>query len=119
MSPASACRRARDSFVYHAHLVEEEWIYIISGTGVAEIDGEETAVGPGDFMGFATPGVPHLLKNNSSEEIVYLMGGENQPLDVLDYPRLGKRYLLMPGEKGVEFYELKDPIIPFGRVKEE
>jgi uncharacterized cupin superfamily protein len=109
----------KDSFAYHAHLVEEEWVYIISGTGIAEIDGEEVAVGPGDFMGFATPGVPHLLKNTSSEELLYLMGGENQPLDVLDYPKLGKRYLLMPGEKGVEFYELTNPIIPFGRVQEE
>ena len=59
-----ACHDARqalppgkDSFAYHAHLIEEEWVYIISGTGVAEIDGEETTVGPGDFMGFATPGV--------------------------------------------------------------
>lgn len=105
----------KDSFAYHAHLLEEEWIYIISGHGIAEIDGEVTEVGPGDFMGFATPGVPHLLKNTSTEEIVYLMGGENQPLDVLDYPTLGKRYLVM----GSEFYELKDPIKPFGRVKEE
>ena len=85
---------------------------------MAEIDGEETTVGPGDFMGFATPGVPHLLKNTSSEELVYLMGGENQPLDVLDYPTLGKRYLLLPGAKGTEVYELKDPIIPFGRAQE-
>jgi uncharacterized cupin superfamily protein len=109
----------KDSFAYHAHLVEEEWVYIISGTGVAEIDGEETTVGPGDFMGFATPGVAHLLKNTSSEELVYLMGGENQPLDVIEYPKLGKRYLLMPGANGVEFYELKDPTMPFGRVPEE
>ena len=109
----------KDSFAYHAHLVEEEWVYIISGTGVVEIDGEETTVGPGDFMGFATPGVAHLLKNTSSEELVYLMGGESQPLEVLDYPKLGKRYLLMPGAKGVAFYELKDPIVPFGRAPEE
>jgi uncharacterized cupin superfamily protein len=106
----------KDSFAYHAHLLEEEWVYIIAGTGVAEIDGNETTVGPGDFMGFATPGVPHLLKNTSSEELVYLMGGENLPMDVLDYPTLGKRFLLLPGEKGVEFYELKDPVVPFGRV---
>jgi uncharacterized cupin superfamily protein len=109
----------KDSFAYHAHLIEEEWIYIISGNGIAEIDGAEMPVGPGDFMGFATPGVPHLLKNTSTEEIVYLMGGESQPLDVIDYPTLGKRYLLMQGDKGGEFFELKDPVRPFGRAPEE
>jgi uncharacterized cupin superfamily protein len=30
----------RDSFAYHAHMLEEEWVYIISGRGVAEIDDE-------------------------------------------------------------------------------
>ena len=105
----------KESFAYHRHAAEEEWIYILSGRGIAEIGDETFEVGPGDFMGFATPGVPHLLKNTSSEEIVYLMGGDNPPLDVLDYPKLGKRFLV----KGSEFFELKDPTTPFGRVKEE
>src|SRR5688572_33477257 len=48
----------KDSFAYHAHMLEEEWVYILSGRGVAEIDGESHEVGPGDFMGFATPSVP-------------------------------------------------------------
>jgi len=103
-----------DSFAYHAHMLEEEWIYILSGRGVAEIDGIEHDVGPGDFMGFATPSVAHLLKNRSREELVYLMGGEDQPLDVIEYPHLGKRYLLVGTPEGTEFYELGDPIRPFG-----
>ena len=104
----------KDSFAYHAHMMEEEWVYILSGRGVAEIDGESHAVGPGDFMGFPTPSVPHLLKNPFDEELVYLMGGEDMPLDVLDYPTLGRRYLLVRGESGTEFYELGAPIKPFG-----
>jgi uncharacterized cupin superfamily protein len=104
----------KDSFAYHAHMMEEEWIYILSGRGVAEIDGESHEVGPGDFMGFQTPSVPHLLKNPFEEELVYLMGGEDQPLDVLDYPTLGKRYLLVRAAGGTEFYELGAPIKPFG-----
>ncbi len=106
----------KDSFAYHAHMFEEEWIYIVSGRGVAVIDGEETEVGPGDFMGFATPSVAHLLKNPFESELVYLMGGESLPLDVIDYPELGKRYVLVPGGRGADFYELKDPIQPFGRA---
>ncbi|WPF88664.1 cupin domain-containing protein [Cyanobacterium aponinum AL20118] len=29
----------KESFVYHSHYREEEWIYILSGRGIAEIDG--------------------------------------------------------------------------------
>jgi len=106
----------KDSFAYHAHMVEEEWIYILAGHGIAEIDGAEHPVGPGDFMGFPAPSVAHLLKNRSTEELVYLMGGEDQPLDVLDYPHLSKRYLLVGTPQGTEFYELGTPIKPFGAV---
>jgi uncharacterized cupin superfamily protein len=103
----------KDSFAYHAHMVEEEWLYVVSGQGIAEIDGIEQEVGPGDFMGFATPSVPHLLKNRSADELVYLMGGENPPLDVIEYPHLGRRYLLVATPTGTEFYELGEPAKPF------
>jgi hypothetical protein len=42
------------------------------------------------------------------------MGGEDRPIDVVSYPELDKRYLLMQGEKGTEFYELGEPIKPIG-----
>ena len=35
----------KDSFAYHAHMQEEEWVYILSGRGIAEIDGESYKVG--------------------------------------------------------------------------
>jgi uncharacterized cupin superfamily protein len=107
----------KDSFAYHAHLLEEEWIYVLSGRAVAEIDGGSHEVGPGDFMGFATPSVPHLLRNTFEEECVYLMGGEDKPIDVVAYPESGKRYLLMQTENGTEFYELGEPIRPFGQAE--
>jgi uncharacterized cupin superfamily protein len=106
----------KDSFAYHSHSQEEEWVYILSGRGVAEIDGEAHEVGPGDFMGFPTPSVAHNVKNPFAEDLVYLMGGENLPLEVIDYPEIDKRYLRMPGEGGADFYELKEPIRPFGRA---
>ena len=106
----------KDSFAYHAHAYEEEWVYILSGRAIAEIDGAPHEVGPGDFMGFATPSVPHLLRNTFEEECTYLMGGEDKPIDVVSYPTLGKRYLLMATEKGTEFYELGEPTKPFGKA---
>jgi uncharacterized cupin superfamily protein len=104
----------KDSFAYHAHMLEEEWIYVLSGRARAEIDGESVEVGAGDFMGFATPSVPHLMRNPFEGECVYLMGGEDRPIDVVDYPKLGKRYLLRASEGGTEFYELGEPQKPFG-----
>jgi uncharacterized cupin superfamily protein len=106
----------KDSFAYHAHMLEEEWIYILSGRAIAEIDGRSTEVGPGDFMGFATPSPPHLLRNTFDEECAYLMGGEDKPIDVVSYPGLNKRYLLMQTDKGAEFYELGEPIKPYGKA---
>jgi uncharacterized cupin superfamily protein len=106
----------KDSFAYHAHMYEEEWIYILSGRAIAEIDGKSVEVGPGDFMGFATPSVPHLLRNTFEEECSYLMGGEDKPIEVVTYPETGKRYLLQQTPNGTEFYELGEPTKPFGKA---
>lgn len=107
----------KDSFAYHAHMLEEEWIYVISGQAEAEIDGEKHVVRAGDFMGFATPAVAHIMRNVFDEECVYLMGGEDRPIDVVAYPELGKRYLHMQTEGGAEYYELGQPTKPFGKAE--
>jgi uncharacterized cupin superfamily protein len=96
----------KESFVYHAHHREEEWMYILSGRGIAEIDGKEFEIAIGDFMGFPTPSVAHHLKNPYDEDLVYLMGGENLDVEVADFPRLGKR-MLRRGDN-VEIYNLSD-----------
>ena len=96
----------KESFVYHCHEREEEWLYILSGMGTAEIDGGEYEVGPGDFMGFPTPSVAHHLRNTGSEDLVYLMGGENLDAEVSTFPRLGKK-MVRTGDK-VEIFDLAD-----------
>lgn len=80
-----------ESFAYHAHHHEEEWVYVLEGRGVAEIDGVEHEVGPGDFMAFPAPSVAHHLRNPFTADLVYLMGGENLDHEVADFPRHGKR----------------------------
>ncbi|MGL5061205.1 MAG: cupin domain-containing protein [Microcoleus sp.] len=94
----------KESFIYHSHEREEEWIYIISGRGIAEIDGEEFEVNAGDFMGFPTPSVAHHLRNPFDEELIYLMGGENVDVEIADFPRLGKRMLRREGN--IEIYDV-------------
>ncbi len=96
----------RESFAYHSHEREEEWLYILSGAGTADIDGEEHAVGPGDFIGFPTPSVAHHLRNTGTEPLLYLMGGENRDCDIATFPRLGKRMVKFSG--GLEIYDLAD-----------
>jgi uncharacterized cupin superfamily protein len=81
----------KESFIYHAHSNEEEWIYILSGRGIAEIGDAEYEVASGDFMGFGLPQQPHHLCNPFDEELVYLVGGEKVPLDIGVFPRHGKR----------------------------
>ena len=96
----------KESFVYHSHHREEEWIYVISGRGIAEIDSEEYEVAAGDFMGVPTPSVAHHLRNPHEEELIYLVGGENLDVEVADFPQLGKR-MLWRGQD-VEVYEMSD-----------
>jgi uncharacterized cupin superfamily protein len=100
-----------ESFAYHAHHREEEWIYVLSGRAIAEIDEAEYELGPGDFVAFPTPSVAHHLRNPFDEDLVYLMGGENLDFDVADFPRLGKRMLKLEGKATI--YDL-DAGKPFG-----
>ena len=81
----------KESFVYHSHERDEEFLFILSGRGRAEIGEEMYEVGPGDFMGFSAPGVAHQLSNPYDEDLVYLMGGERSGMDIGYFPRLGRR----------------------------
>lgn len=105
----------KESFVYHAHHREEEWIYILSGYGIAEVDGEEFEIHSGDFMAFPTPSIAHHLRNAGDEDLVYLMGGENLDIEIADFPHLGKR-MFRHGES-VEIFNLADAK-PFGSALE-
>jgi uncharacterized cupin superfamily protein len=104
----------KESFVYHSHQSEEEWLYILSGRGIAEIDSEEIDVAAGAFMAFPTPSVPHHLKNPFDQDLVYLIGGENREMEIADFPRLGKR-MIRNGDK-VDIYKVTDAK-PFGPLE--
>ncbi len=91
---------------YHLHHCEEEFLYILSGTGTAEIDGEAFEVGAGDFLGFAARGPAHTMRNDGEEDLVYLMAGERRSGDLVDYPRAGKRLMKSAGKR--EFTDLPE-----------
>lgn len=114
----------KQAFVYHSHLAAEEWLYILSGRGRTEIDGRTHEVGAGDFMGFATPSVAHVLWNPYQEDLVYLMGGEEMTKDLAFFPRHGK-YMVVLGDKSFYVDEaatrpvaMEEFLLPAGPAKD-
>jgi GST-like protein len=106
-----------ESFAYHAHLAEEEWVYILEGRALARIDGREHELGAGDFVAFPAPQAAHILTNPYAIECVYLFGGERRMApDVTEYPELGKRYVLVREPTRTAFHELGPATYFFGRA---
>jgi uncharacterized cupin superfamily protein len=87
----SRAEAGKDTFAYHLHVHDEEWMFVVSGRAVAEIDDREVEIGPGDFLGFP-PGVAHNVR--ASSELVYLQGGDawsRGTVEIVELPRLGLR----------------------------
>lgn len=80
----------KESFVAHAHGMQEEFVFILEGRGKALIGEQEFDVGPGDYVGYPTDGTPHNLRNDGDVDLVYLQGGERAPLEVTQFPTLGR-----------------------------
>lgn len=95
----------KESFIPHAHLRDEEFLYILEGEGTALIGDAELPVGPGDFMGFPSDGTPHHLKNTGSGDLVYLMGGERSPVEVARFPTVGKVGVFNMAEGSARFFD--------------
>ena len=87
----------KEGFVYHRHNAEEEWVYILDGEGVCDIDDKKTNVGKGDFIAFPA-GVAHNILNTGASDLVYIMGGEQVSVEVADFPRHDKR-MVRAGER--------------------
>src|SRR5260370_28472757 len=49
----------KDSFAYHAHMIEEEWVYVLAGPGITDIYRNKYEVRPCDFITFPTPRLHH------------------------------------------------------------
>lgn len=91
--------KGRDSTTHHFHDADEEFLYILSGRGIAKIGDEEFEIGAGDFMGFPAPSPAHSMHNPYEEDLVYLMGGERWPVDIVHYPDLRRSMLKSHGRR--------------------
>jgi uncharacterized cupin superfamily protein len=93
----------KESFIPHAHAVEEEYVFVLEGEGAVTLDGVATQVGPGDFLGFPNDGVVHHLTNTGAIDFVYITGGERAPVEVAHMPTIGK--IAVFRDNAVTFYD--------------
>lgn len=71
----------------HAHTLQDEFVFVISGHPTLHTDEGRTQLAPGDCAGFkAGTGNAHRLSNESAEEVVYLEIGDRTPGDGVTYP---------------------------------
>lgn len=68
----------RKSTHRHFHTVEEEWVWVLSGTGVVRIGPHRLPVREGSFVGFPPGPRPHHLISEGSDALVFLEGGERR-----------------------------------------
>lgn len=103
---------------YHAHLVNEEMIFVIEGEGTLRHADHEYRVHPGDFIASpADANQPHQLINTSSQPLRYLVVSTMMEPDVFLYPDSDKFGMLAGSAPGGEMSERS--FYFFGRKKDQ
>jgi len=75
------------SALRHAHSMQDEFIYVISGRPTLHTDEGKTRLAPGMCAGFkAGTGNAHRLLNETEEDVVYLEIGDRSAGDEAVYP---------------------------------
>jgi uncharacterized cupin superfamily protein len=88
----------------HSHHFGEEWIFVLTGKAMLQLDKDEVELRPGDFVGLSAPSVAHKLWNPFDEDVVILSCQERRDFEFLDFPLLNKRLVASPS--GVSFFSL-------------
>ena len=103
--------RLRPGFetTFHVHTVSDEFFYVVSGTGFAEIGERKTRIGPGDFI-FVRAGTEHNMSvsEDGPMELLFFFDkpgaaewfreahekffSKGLPLSVDDCNRIGRQY---------------------------
>lgn len=75
------------SALRHAHTRQDEFILVREGNPTLVTDAGETRLAPGMCAGFkAGTGDAHMLRNDGTDEAVYLEVGDRTPGDSASYP---------------------------------
>jgi uncharacterized cupin superfamily protein len=71
----------------HAHTLQDEFVFVLSGRPTLHTDEGATQLEPGSCAGFkAGTGNAHRLSNETAEDAVYLEVGDRTPGDNATYP---------------------------------
>ena len=88
------------AFPRHAHLANDEAIFVVSGQGALTVGAETATVQAGDFVMLPRGEAhAHVLVNDCDTDIVYLCMSTNVMPEVVHYPDTGKLGVL--GSKDV------------------
>ena len=75
------------SSIRHAHTRQDEFIYVVQGRPTLHTNDGKTELAPGMCAGFrAGDENAHHLRNETSEEVLYLEIGDRTPGDEVNYP---------------------------------
>jgi uncharacterized cupin superfamily protein len=96
----------RQSYVKHVHLHDEEWMYVLSGRGIASIGEADVEIGAGDFLGFPARGPAHQVRAGADEDLAYVHGGDAwspSTIEIVDFPDLGLRKTFVGTKESATF----------------
>ena len=75
------------SSLRHAHLKQDEFIYVVQGNPTLHTNAGSQTLAPGMCMGFpAATGNAHHLHNETDSEVLYLEIGDRTPGEEVTYP---------------------------------
>ena len=75
------------STAYHTHDRTDEWVYILEGRTRVRVADAWFEAAAGDFLGHPAGGASHVMEPIT--DLVYLMGGQIDPDDIVTYPDAG------------------------------
>ena len=78
------------AFPLHAHLSNEEGVYVLQGEGVLRLGDREYPIRSGDYMTFRAGGEPHQIVNRSSATLRFLAVSTMSYPEVATYPESQK-----------------------------
>ncbi|KZT18933.1 hypothetical protein NEOLEDRAFT_1183840 [Neolentinus lepideus HHB14362 ss-1] len=107
-----------ESTVLHWHNNDEEWVYILSaGKGAVmcikegKKDVKEEPLKDGDFFAFrASSKIAHSMKSGEGE-VVYLVGGSREVMDVCYYPQIDMRLVVDRTGDGLKTWVVPENVI--------
>ncbi len=114
---AYSVKPGKRAFPKHGHLVNDEAIYVISGSGSLTVGDETEGVTAGDYVWLPRGSRnAHVLINDGGEDLVYLCISTNIMPDVVHYPDSGKIGVLesknfwASGEQDISGFYKQNPV---------